>query len=228
MDMDANSTTATPARERKPAFGHDIVVVGGSAGAIQPLVKIVAQLPADLAATLFVVIHRSAEAPQRLAEILRRESGLRAMEAADGMTIEHGVIHVAPPDRHLLVEESAIRVVHGPKENRHRPAIDPLFRSAAWAYGPRVVGILLSGGLNDGAAGLWAIETCGGTTIVQDPEEARFPGIPRSALENMDVDHCVRSTEMAMLISRLAQEPAANRESFPAPAQLRLESQWCK
>jgi len=216
-----------PARDERRVLttGHDIVVIGGSAGAIEPLINIAAALPRDLPASLFVVVHRSNETPPLLANILRREGGLRSVEAADGLPIEQGAIYIAPPDRHLLVEEDVIRLVRGPKENRHRPAIDPLFRSAAWSYGPRVVGVLLSGGLNDGAAGLWAIQSCGGTTVVQDPSDARFASMPQSALDSMDVDHCIRTDAMAALIERLAREPARDRSDFPVPPQVKLESQ---
>ena len=216
---------APAARERPSAIGHDIVVIGGSAGAVEPLVGLVSKLPSDLPVALFVVVHRSAESPARLAQVLRREGGFEAMEAVDGLPIEHGSLYVAPPDRHMLVEEHRVRVVKGPKENRHRPAIDPLFRSAAWAFGSRVVGVLLSGGLNDGTSGLWAIQSCGGTTIVQDPADSRFPSMPRSALESTDVDHCVRAEDIASIVARLAYEGAADRDAFPVPAQVKLESQ---
>ncbi len=213
--------TATHAR----AFGHDIVVIGGSAGALEPLIKIVSMLPSKLAASLFVVVHRAADTPQLLAKILRREGGLDAVEPVDGAPIAHGVVYVAPSDRHLLIEEGSVRVVRGPKENRHRPAIDPLFRSAAWAYGPRVIGVLLSGNLNDGTAGLWAIRSCGGTVIIQDPDDARFPAMPKSAVAALDPDYRVGAAEIAAIVERTVAEPSGDRRDFPVPEQVKLESQ---
>jgi len=205
--------------------GHDIVVIGGSAGAVEPLMRITSALPSTLPATIFVVVHRGAESPPLLAQVLRRSGGLQVMEAVDLLPIERGTVYVARPDRHLLVEENRVRVVRGPKENRHRPAIDPLFRSAAWAYGPRVVGVLLSGGMNDGTAGLWAIQSSGGTTIVQEPSDERFPSMHKSALETLDVDHCVRADAIAALIEQFAHQPAPDQSDFPVPKQVRLESQ---
>ena len=216
---------ALTTRADAPRFGHDIVVIGGSAGALEPLTKIVSMLPPTFAASLLVVVHRAADSPQLLAQILRREAGLDAVEAVDGTPIEHGVIYIAPSDRHLLIEEGAVRVIRGPKENRHRPAIDPLFRSAAWSYGPRVIGVLLSGGLSDGTAGLWAIRTCGGTTIVQDPDDARFASMPRSAIASLDPDYCVNADDIANILARVVSEPAKDRRDFPVPEQVKLESQ---
>src|SRR5206468_2897234 len=113
-------------------------------------------------------------------------------------------IYVAPPDHHLLVEAGRVRVTRGPKENRFRPAVDPLFRSAALAYGPRVVGVILTGALDDGAAGAWAVKACGGVAVVQDPEEALFSSMPRSAMRLARVDHCLRLAEIPPLLARLA------------------------
>src|SRR2546422_1184894 len=134
--------------------GHDVIVIGASAGGVEALKKVAAGLPPALPASLFVVLHRTGPRSM-LASLLNRWGPLPAVDARDGMIIEHGMIYVAPPDRHLLLQMGTVRVARGPKENRHRPSIDPLFRSAAWAYGPRVIGVLLSGTLSDGTAGLW-------------------------------------------------------------------------
>jgi two-component system chemotaxis response regulator CheB len=200
-----------PAPQEASATGlmHDIVVIGASAGGVPTLQRLVGALPEDLRAALFVVLHLSAEARSELPAILGRAGPLRAVAAADGMPIEHGRIHVAPPDHHLLVEPERIVVTRGPRENRHRPAIDPLFRSAAWAYGPRVVGLVLSGTLDDGTAGLWAIKSCGGTTVVQEPGDALHPEMPQNALTHNRVDHRLPLDEMAPLLTRLAHEPVA-------------------
>jgi two-component system chemotaxis response regulator CheB len=149
-------------------------------------------------------------------EILSAAGPLRADHARDGDPIRLGRILVAPPDRHLIVEHGRVRVVHGPRENRHRPAADPLFRSAALAYGPRVVGVVLTGLLSDGSAGLAAIHDRGGVTVVQDPTEAVFADMPRSALKKVPVDHCLRLPAIASLIARLSREPV--RPEVPATA----------
>ena len=128
---------------------------------------------------------------------------------------------MAPPDHHLLVKQGCLRVTRGLRENRVRPAIDPLFRSAAVAYGARVVGVVLSGLQNDGTAGLLAIKRCGGIAIVQDPKDALYPGMPRSALEHVEVDYCLPVLKMGAVLYRLSQElPAA---TLPAPEELRIE-----
>ncbi|HKE44233.1 MAG TPA: chemotaxis protein CheB [Steroidobacteraceae bacterium] len=185
---------------------RDIIVVGASTGGIASLQELVSALPADLPAAMLIVLHLGANAPGMLPEILGRAGPLPAQVPEDKAAIEAGRIYVAPPDRHLLVERGRVRVVRGPKENRHRPAIDPLFRSAAWAYGPRVIGVVLSGELDDGTAGLWAIKTCGGIAVVQDPHGAISQGMPRNALAHTEIDHCVPLVEIAPLLVRLADE----------------------
>lgn len=167
---------------------HDIVVIGGSLGAIEPLQEIVRKLPADLRASVFVVIHIPADSPSALHEILSRAGWLEAHQPADGECIEVGKIYVAPPDRHLTIEGSRVRLLRGPRENRHRPAIDPLFRTAARYYGPRVVGILLSGRLDDGSSGLLAVKGRGGITIVQDPKDAVAAEMPENGLRYAQPD----------------------------------------
>jgi two-component system chemotaxis response regulator CheB len=129
---------------------------------------------------------------------------LPASFPADFERLDLGHIYVAPPDYHMILERGLVRLTRAPKENHVRPAIDPLFRSAAYAYGPRVVGVILTGLLNDGTAGLWAVKDCGGTAIVQDPEEAIAPSMPQSALQNVEVDYCLPLGDIAPLLGRMA------------------------
>lgn len=187
--------------------GHDIVVVGASAGGVETLVKLVEKLPADLPASVFVVLHIPAQNPSLMPEILSRSGRLKAVHPRDGEAIQQGCIYIAPPDLHLLVEQGHVHLLRGPKENRHRPAIDPLFRSAAAAYGPRVVGVVLTGSLDDGTAGLLAIKRLGGIAIVQDPADALYPSMPLNALEHVNVDYKLPVSEIGPLIAHLAYEP---------------------
>ncbi|HET7867277.1 MAG TPA: chemotaxis protein CheB, partial [Burkholderiaceae bacterium] len=174
------------------------------------------------------VMHVHAEARSDLAEILDRAGPLPAVRAEDGMALLPGRIHVAPPNQHLLVERGRVRVVHGPRENRHRPAIDPLFRSAAWIYGPRVVGVVLTGNLDDGTAGLWAIKTCGGTTVVQEPTTARQPEMPLNALMHNRIDHRVSLEGIGALLVRLASEPVDVHAAPRPPPSIKDEIEFAK
>lgn len=204
--------------------GHDIIVVGASAGGVEALMTLVRDLPAELPAAVFIVLHIPAQSPSLLPSILNRAGSLIAAHPEDGANIEYGRIYVAPPDHHLLIEEGRVRVMRGPKENRHRPAVDPLMRTAARAYGPRVVGVILTGSLDDGTAGLQAIKTRGGVAVVQDPDEALYPSMPRSAIENVAVDYCLPLSEIVPTLARLANEEAADEAGFPVPRGMELES----
>jgi two-component system, chemotaxis family, protein-glutamate methylesterase/glutaminase len=195
--------------------GHDIVVVGLSAGGIDPLLHLVADLPRDLPASLFVVHHFPAQSVSALPAILARATPLPTAAATDQARIVPGRIYVGRPDQHLLLEDGFVRLSRGPREHGHRPAIDPLFHSAAQVYGSRVVGVLLSGTLDDGTAGLRAIQGAGGLTVVQDPEQCAYPGMVLSALDHVDVDHVVLPEDLGRLVSRLARHPAGPVE--PAP-----------
>jgi two-component system, chemotaxis family, protein-glutamate methylesterase/glutaminase len=158
--------------------------MGASAGGIPPIQRVISALPDNFPAAVLVAIHTAAEGPRLLPDVFSRMSSLPVAYAVDGERIRKSRIYVAPPDRHLLLDNQHMRVTTGPRENRHRPAIDPLFRSAARAYGPRVVAILFSGLLDDGTAGLSVVTRHGGVTIVQDPDEARFASMPENALKN--------------------------------------------
>src|SRR5215212_8134984 len=209
-------------------MAKDIIVVGASAGGIEALRALAGGLPADLPASLFVVLHTSPESPAMLADILDRSGRLRALSPKDGDRIRPGTIYVAPPDRHLLIEPNVMRVTRGPKENRFRPAVDPLFRSAAQTYGPRVVGVILTGYLDDGTAGLWAVKQLGGATVVQDPHEALAPSMPASAMRQVRVDHCLPVEEIAPLLVRLASRPLEEEGVYEVPEEMEIEVRIAK
>jgi len=207
--------------------GHDIVVIGASAGGVAALQQLVRWLPRELPAAVFVVLHIPAESRSLLVDILGGAGKLPVAFGHDGAKIEHGKIYVAPPDRHLLLTRGVVvRLSRGPKENRHRPALDPLFRSAASAYGPRATGIVLSGTLDDGAAGLRAIKACRGTTMVQDPDEAKHPGMPQNALLNAQIDYCATIEKLASLIIELAANAINNPDDYEVPAHVRIETEF--
>lgn len=189
-----------------PTALREIIVIGASAGGFEPLKKLVAGLPKDLAAAVFIVWHLPANAQGILPSVLEKEGALPAAHGVDGEEIKTGRIYVAPPDHHLLVEENRVRVTKGPKENRFRPAVDTLFRSAAYAYGARVIGVILSGALDDGTAGLWTIKLRGGAAVVQEPTDSEYPSMPESALREVEVDYSVPVSEMAALLIRLTGE----------------------
>ena len=193
--------------------------VGGRAGA---LASLLGGLPGDLAATLFVVVHTAAHGPSVLSRILNRAGPLPADLARDGLAFEPGRVYAAPPDLHLLLDDGRMLLRRGPRENLSRPAIDPLFRSAAAEYDARVIGVLLSGMLYDGASGLRAIKRCGGIAVIQDPADALYPEMPRHALQGTDVDYCPRAAELANLLVALVAEPAGR--SAEVPEEIRLEA----
>jgi len=180
---------------------------------VEALSALVAGLPADLPAAVCVVVHLRPYGESRLAEVLGRAGPLPAVAAQHGMRLRHGTIYVAVPDLHLLVERDGdvgvLRLTHGPKENRARPAVDPLFRSAALAFGPRAIGVIVSGALDDGTAGLWAIRDRGGLAVVQAPDDALVHSMPQSALDEVGADHVAPAADLGALLGRLAREPAA-------------------
>jgi two-component system, chemotaxis family, protein-glutamate methylesterase/glutaminase len=192
---------------------HDIMVIGASAGGIGALKVLLEGLPPDLPAALFIVQHLAPEVTSYLPQILTRAGPLPAAHPQDGEPIRPGRIYVAPPDAHLTLGRGQVQVRKGTKEHGVRPAIDPLFRSAARAYGPRVVGVILSGLLDDGTAGLIAVKVEGGIAVVQDPAEAAFAAMPRHALRYLEVDYCRPLAEIPPVLVRLAQTPAATKES---------------
>lgn len=204
--------------------GHDIIVIGTSAGGLKALGVILGALPADIKAVLFVVQHLAADKPSLLPKILADVGALPASHPSDGETMQTGHVYVAPPDYHLLVNQGSMRVVRGPQENRFRPAIDALFRSAARAYGSRVVGVVLTGYLDDGTVGLQAVKQQGGVAIVQDPNEAEYPSMAKSALRYVKVDYCLPLAEISDLLVRLSHETAAEEDAYPVTEAIEVES----
>jgi len=206
-----------------PGKVRNIIVIGTSAGGLDALDEIVRQLPADIPASIFIVQHL---APQNSGEALLERLGkyrsFRCKLAEDGESFKPGRIYIAPADYHLLVKKGSLLVTKGARENRYRPAIDPLFRSAAVTYGPSVIGVILTGLLDDGTAGLIAIKKCGGVTVVQDPKDADYPDMPRSALDNLKIDHCLPAIEMGPLLEKLVRERPKKRT--PIPPDVRTEA----
>jgi two-component system chemotaxis response regulator CheB len=183
-----------------------IIVIGASAGGFEALKTIVKDLPANFNASIFIVWHMSPDVRGILPQVLNRFTTIYAAHAFDKEKIKPNRIYIAPPDHHLLVEEGRVRVTHGPKENRFRPAIDPLFRSAAYAYGNRVIGVVLSGALDDGTAGLWTVKQYGGIAVVQDPNDAEVPSMPQNAMREVKVDYVVPVSDVAGLLAKLSRE----------------------
>jgi two-component system, chemotaxis family, protein-glutamate methylesterase/glutaminase len=192
---------------------RDIVVIGGSAGSLPFLREILGDLPAHFPAAVFVVTHLRARDKSSLPQVLHDSGPLPAIEAFDGQHIAKSAVYVAPPDRHMLIAEGQIHLSRGPKEGLHRPSINATFRSAAMSYGDRVIGVLLSGMLDDGASGLWDIVQRKGVAIVQDPEEAEFPSMPMSALESVPVNYKLKSREIGARLVELV----SSTEGLPEP-----------
>jgi two-component system chemotaxis response regulator CheB len=185
----------------------DIIVIGSSAGGVFALQEIVASLPLDLDASIFIVQHVSPDSQSLLPKILSHKGRLKAVHPSDGEIITKGIIYIAPPDRHMIIEHDRILIKKGPKENRFRPSIDALFRSAAYNYGPRVVGVILTGMLDDGTSGMWSVKRLGGTGIIQQPEEAAYPSMPTSVLEYVRIDYILPLSEIADKLNELANVP---------------------
>lgn len=189
---------------------RDIIVVGSSAGGVNALKEIVASLPKDFNASIFIVQHVSADSVSLLPRILSYTGPLNAVHPNDGDLIQPGMIYIAPPDRHMIIERDRILIKKGPKENRFRPSIDALFRSAAYNYGSRVIGVVLTGMLDDGTSGMWSVKRLGGLGIIQQPQEAEYPSMPTSVLEYVKVDYVVPLEEIAPLLGDLIKLPVTS------------------
>src|SRR5262249_37035052 len=203
---------------------RDIIVIGASAGGVEPLRAIVRDLNPELPASIFVVLRLSNDRPSSLAEILNRAGPLPVMAATDGARIEQGKIYVAIPDHHLLIDDGHVRVTHGPSENRHRPSVDVLFRSAAKSYGARVTGVVLSGSLDDGTAGLVAIKIRGGMAIVQGPAEAFRADMPRNAARYIEVDNTLSCKKIGGFLNDLVLQEVHTEQAEPVSLEMAEES----
>ncbi|MFI5890090.1 chemotaxis protein CheB [Actinoplanes sp. NPDC051513] len=206
---------------------RDIVVVGASAGGVEALRALVGGLPADLPAAVLIVLHVPREAPSALPRILTRHGRLPAHPAVDGEPLLPGHVYVASPDHHLLVLDHRARLSRGPSENGHRPAVDPLFRSAARAAGPRVIGVVLSGSRDDGAVGAEIVAANGGVVVVQRPEDALNPSMPRAVMARVDPDHVVDAAALGALLAALTSEripdPPATAEDRLTDAEIAID-----
>lgn len=206
------------------ATTRDTIVIGASAGGVQALSTLVSDLAADIPAAIVIVLHIPNDAPSLLPEILRRDARLPVAHAKNDETIRPGRVYVAAPNFHLLIEKHHLRLVHGPKENFHRPSIDALFRSAARWAGPRTIGVVLTGARSDGTAGMRAIKQRGGITIVQDPSEALFPSMPMNVLQDIKVDYSLPLAEIAPLLYELTHQHADEEGRFPVSENLDIET----
>ena len=202
---------------------RDIIVIGGSAGSHSALRRIMSDLPADIPASIFVATHVPSNSAGYLTDVLAAAGPLPVSRAVDGQPVEGGHVYTAVPDRHLLLVDGIMRLGEGPRENMARPAIDPLFRSAALAYGSRAVGVVLSGLLNDGASGLSAIKACGGTAVVQHPIDAQSDQMPLAALETVMVDNVASAGELGRLLTELAASEAGEAGTCPDNLELEVE-----
>lgn len=196
---------------------RDLIVIGASAGGIEALDELLAGLSGDLAASVLLVMHMPPAGGPALQRILRRHSDLDVVVARDGDSLQHGRLYVAAGDHHLLVGSDEVQVRRGPRENGHRPAVDPLFRSAAAYFGPRVIGVILSGGLSDGTAGLLSIRQQGGLALIQDPAEAIYDSMPRSAIETVGADYVAPAAAIGHLLADLVGGQADPSDRRPGP-----------
>jgi two-component system chemotaxis response regulator CheB len=188
-------------------FHTKIIVIGSSAGGVTALQELVEGLPADFQTPIFIVQHVDARTHSHLPEILSRKGNRKVEHPTDGQRIEPSAIYVAPPDHHMIIEGEYILIKKGPKENRFRQCIDTLFRSAAYSYKENVIGVILTGMLDDGSSGMWSVKRMGGITIVQDPAEALYASMPSSVLQYTDVDYVLPLSKISALLTEIVAEP---------------------
>ena len=206
-------TAAAPVR--------DLVAVGASAGGVEALKTLVAGLPADLPATVLVALHLPVDSRSYLPEILQRRSSLQVVLAEDGLPVVPGQVVVAHPDAHLLVVDDRIVLGRGPRENGSRPSHDAMLRAAALARGPRAVGVVLTGLLDDGAAGLGVLSRYGGACLVQDPDDAEFASMPRAALAAVPTARAVPLAALAAEVTTLVKQQPAGTPDVDEVVRLR-------
>ncbi|BAY75590.1 CheB methylesterase [Nostoc linckia NIES-25] len=203
----------------------NLIVIGTSAGGVEALTYLVQHLPADLNAAVIIVLHLPSESPSILHNILNGTGKLPVFEAQDGVPIKTGQIYIAPPDYHLLVKLGYLQLTRGPRENHNRPAIDPLFRTAARAYGQRVIAVILTGMLDDGTAGLIAVKMRDGVAVVQNPNDAMYSGMPKSAIENVeDIDYILPLSEIPSMLVALTNMLMPTEAQKPVPREMEYES----
>lgn len=205
---------------------RDTIVIGASAGGVSALSRLVSQFPPDLPAAVFIVIHVSPHGTSAMPSILSRSGRLPAVHPKDGDPIELGKIYVAPPDHHLVLEPGVVRVSRGPTENAHRPAVDVLFRTAAQTCGNRVIGVVLTGNLDDGTAGLAVIKKKGGVAIAQNPQEADYPSMPSSAIEEVGVDYILKIEEIGPLLTALVHEEVEEPRQIEENSDMKNKLEW--
>jgi two-component system, chemotaxis family, protein-glutamate methylesterase/glutaminase len=221
----AKKKTQNHSFAKNSASPKRIIVVGTSAGGLDALVKLVSQFQVNIPAAVLIVYHISADATGNvLLDSMKANSKLICSRAKDGEAINSGHLYIAPSDHHLMITKThKITVTKGAHENRSRPAIDPLFRSAAVAFGNKVIGIILTGYLDDGTSGLLAIKRCGGICIVQDPEDALFPDMPQNALRQVNADYCIPIAEMGSILAKLFEKKLG--KSKKVPKDIRVEAE---
>ncbi|HKQ13900.1 MAG TPA: chemotaxis protein CheB [Steroidobacteraceae bacterium] len=202
---------------------RDILAIGASAGGVEALTQLVGGFRREFPASVLVTLHLSSHFQSSLDELLSRAGALPAEFARDGELLRKGRIYIAPPDRHLLVDGSRVLLGTGPRENRSRPAIDPMLRSAALCCCHRTIGVVLTGGLGDGASGLWTVKQCGGITVVQDPRGAAFPEMPQTALQRLEPDHVVDLEQMPALLESLVHQPSGEPDGVPAGVRFEVD-----
>lgn len=213
----------TEKESKESIYDGRVIVIGASTGGFDAFKKLIKDLPGDFATPIFIVWHMSPDIRGILPQVFNRINTMYAAHGYNEEPIKQNRIYIAPPDHHMIIEDGKILITHGPKENRFRPAIDPLFRSAAYSYSNRVIGVILSGSLDDGTAGLWTIKEYGGITVVQDPIDAEVPSMPENALREVQIDYTVGIHELAQLLVRLSKEPLSKTEAVMKDEQTKKE-----
>lgn len=205
-------------------LGHDIIVIGTSAGGMEAICALIKELPDNLPAAIFIIQHLSQDSSSDyLVKRMAKQTSLKVKVAEHDEVFQKGVIYMVPADRHMLLTSKRILVVKGPRENQFRPAVDPLFRSAAAYHGSKVIGVILTGMMSDGTAGMEAVKRSGGITVVQDPDDAEHPDMPRNAMRKVTIDYVVPVREMGVLLYNLSKTPS--RDSIMVPQDILNEAQ---